>query len=157
MPKDIGGLSGPSLSFNKHSRMWQREYQVGTTSLRPWQVLHGDNKRKHYWWLTRQSADRSSTTPHLFGVQTYMPPTTEKSKTHRTRLWESLLDVTRCLVLIIYTQKQKWWKLKNTQSYCLHSTWPDAWNQEMYVIPSQQGLPLKDRWRRRYTPDIETL
>ena len=25
--------------------MWQREYQVGTTSLRPWQVLHGDNKR----------------------------------------------------------------------------------------------------------------
>ena len=28
--------------------MWQREYQVGTTSLRPWQVLHGDNKRKHY-------------------------------------------------------------------------------------------------------------
>ena len=25
--------------------MWQREYQVGTTSFRPWQVLHGDNKR----------------------------------------------------------------------------------------------------------------
>ena len=30
------------------------------------------------------------------------------------------------------------------QSYCLHSTWPDAWNQEMYVTPSQ-GLPLSDR------------
>ena len=38
-------------------------YQVGATSLRPWQVLHGDNKRKQYWWLTRQSADRSSTIP----------------------------------------------------------------------------------------------
>ena len=39
----------PSLSFNKHSQyVAEREYQVGTTSLRPWQVLHGDNKRKHY-------------------------------------------------------------------------------------------------------------
>ena len=28
--------------------LWQREYQVGTTSLRPWQVLHGDNKKTHY-------------------------------------------------------------------------------------------------------------
>ena len=62
------------------------------------QVLHGDNKRKHYWWLTRQSADRSSTTPHRFGVQTYMTLTTENSNTHRTRLWGSLLDVTRCPV-----------------------------------------------------------
>ena len=25
------------------------------------------------------------------------------------------------------------------------STWPDVWNQEMYVIPSQQGPSLKDR------------
>ena len=30
-------------------------------------------------------------------------------------------------------------------SELLHSTWPDAWNQEMYVIPSQQGPSLKDR------------
>ena len=43
----LGVYLDPSLSFNKHS-MWQREYQVGTTSLRPGQVLHGDNKRKHY-------------------------------------------------------------------------------------------------------------
>ena len=76
----------PSWSFNKHSQYVQREYQVGTTFLRPWQVLHGDNKRKHYWWLTRQSADRSSITSHLFGVQTYMTPTTEKSNTHRMRI-----------------------------------------------------------------------
>ena len=74
-PMILGVYLDPSLSFNKHSQyvcvlcvcvcvsehwildfkqlllliiMWQREYQVGTTSLRPWQVLHGDNKRKHY-------------------------------------------------------------------------------------------------------------
>ena len=77
----------------------------------PWQVLHGDNKRKHYWWLTRQLADRSSTTPHPFGVQTYMTPTTEKSNTHRTRLLGSLLAVTRCPVLITYIQKLKMLKV----------------------------------------------
>ena len=32
-----------------------------------------------------------------------------------------------------------WSKIGNTQSYCLHSTWPDVWHQEMYVITSQQG------------------
>ena len=36
--------------------------------------------------LTTDVTDRSSITPHLFGVQTYMTPTTEKSNTHRTRL-----------------------------------------------------------------------
>ena len=36
-------------------------------------------------------------------------------------------------------------KLGNTQSYNLHSTWLDAWNQQMYVTPTQQGRPLRDR------------
>ena len=102
---------------------------------------------KHYWWLTRRLEDRSSTTLHLFGVKTYTTPTTEKSNIHRTRLWGSPLDVTRCPVSITYTQKQRCWKLGKNQSYYLHCTWLDAWNQEMYVIPSQQGLPLRDRWR----------
>ena len=47
-PRILGVYLDPSLSFNSTASMWQREYQVGTTSLRPWQVLHGDNKRKHY-------------------------------------------------------------------------------------------------------------
>ena len=38
----------PPYHSTSTARMWQREYQVGTTSLRPWQVHHGDNKRKHY-------------------------------------------------------------------------------------------------------------
>ena len=48
-------------------------------------------------------------------------------------------------------------EMLKVREHCLHSTWPDVWNQEMYVIPSQQGPSLRDRWRRRYTPDIETL
>ena len=36
-------------------------------------------------------------------------------------------------------------EMLKVKEHCLHSTWPDAWNQEMYVISSQQGLPLKDR------------
>ena len=35
-------------------------------------------------------------------------------------------------------------KVKEHSELRLHSTWPDAWNQEMYVIPSQ-GPSLKDR------------
>ena len=38
----------PPYHSTSTASMWQREYQVGTTSLRPLQVLHGDNKRKHY-------------------------------------------------------------------------------------------------------------
>ena len=48
-PRILGVYLDPSLSFNKHSQyVAERDYQVGTTSLRPWQVLHGDNKSKHY-------------------------------------------------------------------------------------------------------------
>ena len=50
-PRILGVYLDPSLPpyhSTSTASMWQREYQVGTTSLRPWQVLHGDNKRKHY-------------------------------------------------------------------------------------------------------------
>ena len=43
-----GSIWTPHYHSTSTGSMWQREYQVGTTSLRPWQVLHGDNKRKHY-------------------------------------------------------------------------------------------------------------
>ena len=43
-----GSIWTPPYHSTSTASMWQREYQVGTTSLRPWQVLHGDNKRKHY-------------------------------------------------------------------------------------------------------------
>ena len=34
------------------------------------------SRRKHYRWLTNRSEDRSSTTLHMFGVQTYTTPIT---------------------------------------------------------------------------------
>ena len=43
-----GSIWTPPYHSTSTASMWQREYQVGTTSLRPWQVLHEDNKRKHY-------------------------------------------------------------------------------------------------------------
>ena len=43
-----GSILTPPYHSTSTASIWQREYQVGTTSLRPWQVLHGDNKRKHY-------------------------------------------------------------------------------------------------------------
>ena len=43
-----GSIWTPPYHSTSTASMWQREYQVGTTSSRPWQVLHGDNKRKHY-------------------------------------------------------------------------------------------------------------
>ena len=46
-PRILGVYLDPSLSFNKHSQdVAEREYRVGTTSLR--QVLPVDNRRKHY-------------------------------------------------------------------------------------------------------------
>ena len=119
---------------------------MGTTKGNTTDDLQGSRQIDHQLRLT------------CLGVQTYMTPTTEKSNTHRTRLWESLLDVTRCLVSIIYTPKQKCWKLRNTQSYCLHSTWPDAWNQEMYVIPSQQrATPESQMKETLYTRHRNTV
>ena len=47
-PRMLGSIWTPPYHSTSTVGMWQREYQVGTTSLRPWQVLHGDNKRKHY-------------------------------------------------------------------------------------------------------------
>ena len=43
-----GSIWTPLYHSTNAASMWQREYQVGTTSSRPWQVLHGDSKRKHY-------------------------------------------------------------------------------------------------------------
>ena len=92
-----GSIWTPPYHSTSTASMWQREYQVGTTSLRPWQVLHGDNKRKHYWWLTRQAADRSSITPHLFGVHS-KPTWHQLQKNPIHTKWGSLRDVTRCPV-----------------------------------------------------------
>ena len=47
-PRILGVYLDPPYHSTSTASIWQREYQVGTTSLRPWQVLHGDNKRKHY-------------------------------------------------------------------------------------------------------------
>ena len=47
-PRILGVYLDPPYRSTSTASMWQREYQVGTTSLRPWHVLHGDNKRKHY-------------------------------------------------------------------------------------------------------------
>ena len=48
-PKILGVYLDTSLSFNKHSGyVAEREYPVGTISSRPWQVQHGDKRRRHY-------------------------------------------------------------------------------------------------------------
>ena len=47
-PRILGVYLDHPYHSTSTANMWQREYQVGTTSLRPRQVLHGDNKRKHY-------------------------------------------------------------------------------------------------------------
>ena len=43
-----GSIWTPPYHSTSTASMWQRGYQVGTTYLRPWQVLHGDNKRNHF-------------------------------------------------------------------------------------------------------------
>ena len=85
-----GSIWTPPYHSTSTTSMWQREYQVGTTSLRP--------SCRYFMGTKGNTTDDLSITPHLFGVQTYMTPTTEKSNTHRTRLWGSLRDVTRCPV-----------------------------------------------------------
>ena len=47
-PKILGVYLDTSLSFNKHSGYVAGEYPIGTTSSRPWQEHHGDNRRRHY-------------------------------------------------------------------------------------------------------------
>ena len=68
-PNILGVYLNTSISFNKHSGyVAEREYPVGTISSMPWQVHHGDNRRRHD---DLQLGDRSSTLLHLFVVQTH--------------------------------------------------------------------------------------
>ena len=43
-PKLLASIWTPPYHSTSTASMWQREYQIGTTSLRPLQVLHGDKK-----------------------------------------------------------------------------------------------------------------
>ena len=43
-----GSIWTPPYHSTSTANMWQREYQEGTISLRPWQVHPGDNRRKRY-------------------------------------------------------------------------------------------------------------
>ena len=47
-PKILGCIWTPPYHSTSTANMWQREYQEGITSLRIWQVHHGDNRMKHY-------------------------------------------------------------------------------------------------------------
>ena len=85
-PRILGVYLDPSLSFNKHSqyvseRVSGRKNILKALAGTSW----GQQNETLLMTYSRQSEDPSSTTPHLFGVQTYMTPTTEKSNTHRTR------------------------------------------------------------------------
>ena len=81
----LGAYLDLSLSFNKHSQYVAERVSCRNNILKALTSTSW-GQQKETLLMPRQSADRSSTTPHLFGVQTYMTPTTEKLNTHRTRV-----------------------------------------------------------------------
>ena len=138
----LGIYLDPSLSFNKHSQYVterEREYQAGTTSLRPWQVHPGDNRRKHYGRKIDHNYAAPVWSPNLHDNNYRKIKCTQN---------EALRIATGCHRMSsidhLHTEAEML-KIKEHSEFYVHSTWQDAWNQEMYVIPSQQGLPLRDR------------
>ena len=123
--------------------MWQREYGVGTTSLRLWKVLHM-GQQKETLLMTYKAVGRSIIN---YAAPVWSPNLHDTNyRKFQYSQNEALRIATGCHMMSsidhLHTEAEML-KVRNTQSYCLHSTWPDAWNQEMYVTPSQQGLPLK--------------
>ena len=47
-PKILGVYLDTFLSFNKYSGYAAERVSIGTIYSRPWQVHHGDNRRRHY-------------------------------------------------------------------------------------------------------------
>ena len=122
-PKILGVYLDPSLLFNKHSQYGAERVSGRNNILK---ALAGTSwgQQKETLLMTYKPVGRSITIyAHLFGVQTYTTQTTEKSNIHRTRLWILPLDVIRCPVSITNTQNQRCWKLENTPSNNLHSTY----------------------------------
>ena len=101
-PKILGVYLNPSLSFNKHSHYAAESVSNIYNILKSLVGTSWGQQKK-----TLRSEDRSSITLHLFGVQPYTTPTTEKSNIHRTRLCGLPLAVARRPVSITYTQKLK--------------------------------------------------
>ena len=74
-PGILGVYLDPSLSFNKHDNIIKA--LTGTSC----------GQQKETLLMTYKAVkDRLSTTLHLFGIQTYTAPTTDKYNIHRTRL-----------------------------------------------------------------------
>ena len=140
----LGVYLDPSLSLNKHSQ-YVAERVSGMNNIL--KALAGTSwgQQRETLLMTYKAVGRS--------IINYASPVwspnlhdTNYRKIQYTQN-ESLRIATGCHKMTsidrLHTETEML-KVKE-QSYCLHSTWPDAWNQEMYVIPSQQGLPLKDR------------
>ena len=83
-PRILGVYLDTSLSFNKHSQ-YVAERISGRNNILKTLADTSWGQQKETLLMTYKAVGRSIT-PHLFGVQTYMTPTTEKSNTHRTRI-----------------------------------------------------------------------
>ena len=144
-PRILGVYLDPSLSFNKHSQYVAERVSGGNNILK---ALAGTSwgQQRETLLMTYKAVGRSIIN---YAAPVWSPNLhdTNYRKIQYTQN-ESLKIAPVChrMSTIDHLQTEaEMLTLRNTQSYCLHSTWPEAWNQEMYVIPSQQGLPLKDR------------
>ena len=143
MPKDIGGLSVPLLNIQQEPLSCSREsirqeqhpyglgrYIVGTTEGNTTDDLQGS--RKIYYAAPVRSINLHDT---------------NYRKIQYTQN-EALRIATDCHKVSsidhLHTEAEML-KVREHSVYYLHSIWLDAWNQEMYVTPSQKGLPLRDR------------
>ena len=137
-PKILGVYVDPSLSFNKHSQ-YVAERVSGRNSIL--KALAGTSwgQQKETLLMTYKAVGRSIIN---YAAPVWRPNLhdTNYRKIQYTQN-EALRIATGCHKMSsidhLHTEAEML-KVKEHQSYCLHSTWPDAWNQEMYVIPSQQ-------------------
>ena len=148
MPKKIGGLSGPLHIIQQAQSVCGRESITGRNNILIALAGTSWGQQKETLPMTYKAVGRSIIN---YAAPVWSPNLhdTNYRKIQYTQN-EALRIATGCHKMSgidhLHTEAEML-KVKeySTTSYCLHSTWQDAWNQEMYVIPSQQGLPLKDR------------
>ena len=144
-PRILGVYLDPSLSFNKHSQYVAERVSGRNNILK---ALAGTSwgQQKETLLMTYKAVGRSIIN---YAAPVWSPNLHDANyrKIQYTQN-EALRIATGCHKMSsidhLHTEAEML-KVRITQSFCLHSNWSDVWNQEMYVITSQQGSSLKDR------------
>ena len=120
------GYWDPSLSFNKNSHYVAERVSIRNNILK---ALAGTSwgQQRETLLMTYNAVGRSiiNYAESVWSSNLYNANCRKKSNKHRMRLGGSPLAVTRCPISITCMYKLQCRNKGNTQSYYLHSIWPE--------------------------------